>query len=599
MARRDRGGRPGRAATDEESVYAARAAMLGLPFAATVRLGRRGRVAPHPRAIAEGTFALARGASRAAYLAPTAESLPAIAEWLATYPGEAHRLRVSTPTAIRTALREFGAPAFLAAAVGRLLRHRPDLSACRVATAGQVALGIAALALVAAALVVLPTTTLFLINLVAALFFFGVTTLRFIAARRVAVRRAGTLTPRLSSDYSRLPVYTVLVPLYGEAVMVEQLVAALDRLDWPRDRLDIKIIVEEDDDETRARVARVVGGPPYEIVVVPAAAPRTKPKALTYALPFARGELLTIYDAEDRPHPRQLREAHAVFAEAGPRLACLQAPIVIDNRDGSLIARLFSIEYSALFDGLLPALADLGLPIPLGGTSNHFRTTALENVGGWDPFNVTEDADLGIRLARFGYGIGMLTLPTFEDAPTAALPWLRQRTRWLKGWMQTWLVHTREPGRLIREIGLWQFLGFALISIGMVISAIVHPIYIVSLIVVAANPVSLWADSVAASLALAINGFNLVAGYVAAATLSGRTLALRRRSGDMAELVWLPAYWLLMSIAGYRAVFQLLTRPHHWDKTPHALRTVARRASPDAAPNRRPAGMRVSRADAR
>jgi cellulose synthase/poly-beta-1,6-N-acetylglucosamine synthase-like glycosyltransferase len=571
MARQDRGGQPGRTATGEEAIYAARARALGLPFAPIVRLGRRGRVAPHPRAIAEGTFALARGASRAAYLAPTPEAMPAVAAWLATYPDEAARLRVSTPTAIRAALRDFGAPAFLARSVSRLFRRRPDLSAWRVASPGQVAVGIVLLALAVAALLAAPATTLFLANLVAAVFFLGVTGLRFIAARRVARRGAGTITPPLPADQSGLPTYTVLVPLYGEAVMVERLVAALDRLEWPRDRLDIKIIVEEDDDATRERVARAVHDPPYEIVVVPAATPRTKPKALTYALPFARGELVTIYDAEDRPHPRQLREAYAVFAAGGPRLACLQAPIVIDNRDASRIARLFSIEYSALFDGLLPTLADLDLPIPLGGTSNHFRKSALEEVEGWDPFNVTEDADLGIRLARFGYRIGTLTLPTFENAPTAALPWLRQRTRWLKGWMQTWLVHTRQPMRLIRDIGLRQFIGFALVSIGMVISAIIHPIYIVSLIVVAANPLSLGAESVAATVALAINVFNLFAGYIAVALLSGRTLALRRRSGDAGELVWLPFYWLLMSIAGYRALIQLFIRPHHWEKTPHAL----------------------------
>ena len=205
-----------------------------------------------------------------------------------------------------------------------------------------------------------------------------------------------------------LPVYTVLVPLYREERLVTQLVAALGRLQWPASRLDIKLIVEEDDLPTRRAVERAVSGAPFEVVVVPAAAPRTKPKALAYALPFARGHFVTIYDAEDRPHPGQLREAYAVFRRSDPGLACLQAPIVIDDPGKSRIARLFAAEYSALFDGLLPALVALRLPLPLGGTSNHFRREALENVCGWDPYNVTEDADLGIRLARFGYRTGIL-----------------------------------------------------------------------------------------------------------------------------------------------------------------------------------------------
>jgi cellulose synthase/poly-beta-1,6-N-acetylglucosamine synthase-like glycosyltransferase len=206
--------------------------------------------------------------------------------------------------------------------------------------------------------------------------------------------------------------------------------------DWPRDRLDIKLVLEAGDRATVAAIRRRVASASYEIVIVPPIGPRTKPKALSYALAFARGEFVTVYDAEDRPHPLQLREAHAAFCRAGRDLACLQSSLVIDNGETSWLARLFTIEYAALFDGLLPALAKLGMPLPLGGTSNHFRRAALEAVGGWDPFNVTEDADLGIRLARFGYRAATIALPTLEEAPADLGPWIRQRTRWFKGWMR-------------------------------------------------------------------------------------------------------------------------------------------------------------------
>ena len=212
--------------------------------------------------------------------------------------------------------------------------------------------------------------------------------LRFIAASFVSARELDDMKGLHDDSDDDLPVYTILVPLLHEAHLVPDLVAALGQLDWPRERLDIKLIVEADDPDTVAAADTWGRGPPFEVVVVPAGRPRTKPKALSFALPFARGEFVTVYDAEDQPHPLQLRMAYATFLRSPHDIACLQATLAVDNGDASLLARLFAIEYSALFDGLLPALAALDMPLPLGGTSNHFRREALVEVGGWDPFNV-------------------------------------------------------------------------------------------------------------------------------------------------------------------------------------------------------------------
>ena len=189
-------------------------------------------------------------------------------------------------------------------------------------------------------------------------------------------------------------------------------------------------------------------------LVVPDRAPHTKPKALNYALQFARGDFVVVYDAEDRPQPDQLRRAWEVFRHAPPELGCLQAQLNIYNPRQSWLTRQFTIEYSALFDAILPALERLRLPVPLGGTSNHFPRATLISVGAWDPYNVTEDADLGIRLARQGYRTGVLGSTTWEEAPPVFGIWIKQRTRWLKGWMQTYLVHTRDLRRLNRDLGL-------------------------------------------------------------------------------------------------------------------------------------------------
>jgi cellulose synthase/poly-beta-1,6-N-acetylglucosamine synthase-like glycosyltransferase len=569
LARRDPWDRPVARGSDDGSeamVYADRARRLGLPFVAVVHLPR-GSIADLA-AIREGTFAKAPGEGPA-FIAPAESAMDVTAGWLVRYPAVRPRLSVATPSAIRAALIEASGARLIASAVGRLSSLYPDLSAARRITVGQVAAGLLLVAAIGAALYLDWAVTLASISLVGALFFFGVTVLRFVAAAFTARRTlADESVPDVEAE--GLPVYSILVPLLDEAHIVPDLVAALDRIEWPRDRLDIKLIVEAPDRATTEAAQAAVTGPPYEVIVVPDAAPRTKPKALAFALPLSRGDYITVYDAEDRPHPRQLLEAFSVFVRSPPELACLQSPIVVDNSNAGWFARQFAIEYSTLFDGLLPTLAAHGMPLPLGGTSNHFRREALETVGGWDPFNVTEDADLGLRLARFGYRSATIDLPTEEEAPAALNPWLNQRTRWFKGWMQTWLVHMRHPVRLAREIGWRGLLGFSLTGTGLIISAIIHPIWLLTLVAVFTYPLGLWGDgSILASSVIGLNLFNLGAAHWAMIALARRSLTLRGRRRETRALIGLVPYWLLMSVASYRALWELVASPHQWRKTPH------------------------------
>ena len=258
------------------------------------------------------------------------------------------------------------------------------------------------------------------------------------------------------------PVYTVMIALYREAAVATQLVRSMSKLAWPAERLEVFYLCEADDRDTIEALHNISMPPNHRIIEVPPGLPRTKPKALNYGLQFASGAFVVIYDAEDRPHPYQLREAFAGFAAGGPRLACLQAPLIVTNAANGWLSRMFAFEYLVHFRGLLPHLAQERLPLPLGGTSNHFRRQILNLVGGWDPYNVTEDADLGIRLARFGYRCGVLTCGTLEDGPELWKEWLPQRTRWQKGWMVTALVQSAQYrrvfpfGRHVREAGLFR-----------------------------------------------------------------------------------------------------------------------------------------------
>ena len=425
----------GRFDSDERTIYAARARRLGLPFASVVHLGPEGAVGGDVAAIRNGSCAMAAGGNRALYMAPEEDTIRRIEDWLDAHPLARDRLYVATPSAIRTGLIEAGAKQFLDSAINSLDTTHPQFSARIVATRRQAVVGPMLALAIGAALCFDWRATLLALSVAAAIFFIVASALRLVAAVLVSRDAPPRGRPATGIAEADLPIYSVLVPLYREAGVAADLIAALGQMDWPAERLDIKLIVEADDAKTRQAVEAAAPGPPFEIVVVPAARPRTKPKALNFALPLARGRYVTVYDAEDRPHPGQLREAYATFERSLPAVACLQAPLIIDNGQASGLARFFAVEYSALFDGLLPALARLDLPVPLGGTSNHFRREALEAVGGWDPYNVTEDADLGLRLSRLGFRTKTIRLPTFEEAPTEFVPWLKQRSRWFKGWM--------------------------------------------------------------------------------------------------------------------------------------------------------------------
>jgi cellulose synthase/poly-beta-1,6-N-acetylglucosamine synthase-like glycosyltransferase len=382
--------------------------------------------------------------------------------------------------------------------------------------------------------------------------------------------------PRIRTD-DQLPVYTIVIALYREAAAVRGLVAALRDLNYPLEKLDIKLVLEPDDRETRRAIERLRLGFPFEIVIAPVDGPRTKPKALNAALPFARGTFVAVFDAEDRPEPDQLRLAYDEFIRNDDeRLACVQARLTIDNTADSWLTRLFTAEYAGLFDVFLPGLAKWRLPLPLGGSSNHFRTAVLRRIGAWDPYNVTEDADLGMRLARFGYRTSVIPSTTYEEAPARFGPWLRQRTRWFKGWMQTWLVHMRSPLRLARELGLPGFVVFQLVVGGTVLAALVHALFAAQLIFhMATTP----ADDAATHLLLGIYAAMLLYGYVVSAALAFVGLLRRGLLAYGWVLLLTPIYWLLLSLAAWRALFQLLLDPYSWEKTEHGLARTSRLAS--------------------
>jgi glycosyltransferase XagB len=369
---------------------------------------------------------------------------------------------------------------------------------------------------------------------------------------------------------SALPRYTILVPLYREANVLDTLAAHLARLDYPQDKLEVLLLCEIDDTETIDAVERRRLGPPFELVVCPEGEPRTKPRACNIGLDRARGELCVIYDAEDRPDLDQVRRSAEVFQVAGAEVMCLQARLDYHNRDHNWLTRLFTIEYNFWFDLLLPALVRRDLPIPLGGTSNHFRTAQLRALGGWDAYNVTEDADLGMRLYTSGGRTRMLDSVTLEEACAEVRPWIRQRTRWLKGYLQTWIAHSRASAQLYRRGGWRALSAMHLLIGGAPIATVLNPLFwmltIYFLLTRAEWVLALFPSPLLWLAVLAFTIGNWLFIYV------GFLAVAQRERWELGRAVMvMPLYWLLMSVAGWRALRQLVTGLHVWEKTPHGL----------------------------
>jgi cellulose synthase/poly-beta-1,6-N-acetylglucosamine synthase-like glycosyltransferase len=489
-------------------------------------------------------------------------------------PGSKINLRTTTPLDIERTVVLCFREHIVRRSTGELMARRPDLSAAGGWSVGQKRCVLVDGIVMVLGLLVQWQVTVGLLVAAANLTFLATVAFKLVACLVGVASGARVTDTAAERDDRRLPLYTVLVPVYREANVIAELMRNLGAIDYPAEKLEVLVLLESDDTET-IEAARAAQPPAtVRLVIVPDAQPKTKPKACNVGLFLARGELLVIYDAEDRPDPLQLRKAVAAFAQAGPKTICMQARLRYWNYKTNLLTRMFSLEYGYWFGTMLPGLDRMALPIPLGGTSNHFRVAELRALIGWDPHNVTEDADLGLRAAVEGYRVGVIDSDTEEEACAELRPWIRQRTRWIKGYMQTALVHLRSPRRLIRQVGVVDALAFLLLIAGTPLTFLLAPV--------------MWAGTTAwygfgePHLPLLDSGtfwtialINLIVGngVMIVLNLIGAMRGEGRLSAPYALLN--PLYWVLHSIAAWRALAQLIRNPFYWEKTPHGLRQGA------------------------
>ncbi|WP_424935941.1 MULTISPECIES: glycosyltransferase [Bacteria] len=488
---------------------------------------------------------------------------------------------IATDAAVEESITRAIGPHLVDEAANRFADEQPEESARSGLRVWQRLLPLFFLLAVSSTFLAGPATGLTVVLVVVNLALFGMVAVKVVAGLGtiwVRVRRGRGEWKRLLVARRRdsaLPVYTILVPAYREANVIGKLLASIDRLDYPRSKLDVILLLEADDDETQ-RAVREGSLPAYvRTLVVPPGVPQTKPRACNYGLRFARGEYLVVYDAEDRPEPGQLR--HAVDAFERPLrnrrdtrpIGALQCGLHYFNARHNALTRLFAVEYAFWFDAMLPGLQRLRLPVPLGGTSNHFRVDLLREIGGWDAYNVTEDADLGLRVASRGYRIDVLDSVTWEEACAQVPAWVRQRTRWIKGYMMTGAVNSRHPVRWVRRNGARALASLLLLIAGTPVAFLAYPLLLLASAAMLVPPI---AQAVSLPSWFVVSAFAVAAASHVLMIGASMHSAWRRHDAGVALAALLaPVYWLLHSLAAYRALWQLYVSPFHWEKTPHGL----------------------------
>ncbi len=395
------------------------------------------------------------------------------------------------------------------------------------------------------------------------------------------------------ADINSMPMYSVLVPVYKEARVLPEIIKHMNDLYYPKDKLDVQILIEENDDETifAARRLGLIGEPQVviegmsleeykqyikfiDVTIVPNADVKTKPRACNYGLYRAKGEYVVIYDAEDEPDRDQLVKAVTAFRKLPKDYVCLQGHLNYFNYYENALARCFAIEYTFWFDFWLQGLDYIGAPLPLGGTSNHFKTEELKKLGGWDPYNVTEDADLGIRIVMKKLKTSMLNSTTLEEANLEVGNWIRQRSRWIKGYVQTFLVHTRHPIKLFKKMGLKQTFYFFFTFGGNIIMPLLNPVlWLVTFVsLINKNLTDYLFTPEITSIAI----FNLILGNIIYVILHLIPCIIKKQYSSIPYAFLMPLYWIIMSYAAWKGAIQLINKPFYWEKTNHGLSSIQR-----------------------
>lgn len=371
-----------------------------------------------------------------------------------------------------------------------------------------------------------------------------------------------------------LPIYTIILPVRDEEYSIlKNLLDSINNLDYPKDKFDIKFVVDEEDIKTIEAGKELLKKFNFDLIIVPDYRIKSKPLSCNYALKFIKGEYITIYDAEDRPEKYQLKKAIQKFKELGNDYVCLQASLHFYNKYKNFLTYCFSIEYSMWFDFTIRSIDKFGSFFPLGGTSNHFKAKKLLELGKWDGFNVTEDAELGVRIARAGYKVSYLNSITEEECPITIHAWIKQRTRWIKGFMQTFCEYMffKKPicikstinFKPIRKLKFFDIITFNLFIMMSFFFFITMMVIFLNLDI---------ATNIKDFKLLIIMSYINIFSFLIMTYMSFIIIIVKNKiKFNVFYLILFPFYWILHYIAGVRACYYLIVKPFYWAKTKHGI----------------------------
>ncbi|NVK46037.1 MAG: glycosyltransferase [Rhodobacteraceae bacterium] len=477
------------------------------------------------------------------------------------------RLAVTSETALHEALLKSRQRRLASQAETRVAAHE----SCREMDIRKLTRLMSSLAVLGALIALISPLTAAILLTSWAVITLVISTALKLAAAFAQARNSKTRQSTFASKRNKtaLPIVSIMVPLFKEREIASRLIKRVSRLNYPRELLDICLVVEEDDTVTQEAIAGTDLPRWMRQIIVPRGGVKTKPRALNFALDFCRGSIVGIYDAEDAPEPEQIHKIAAHFAQADPKVACVQGILDFYNARTNWLSRCFTVEYATWFRVILPGYEKMGLTVPLGGTTLFFRRDAIEELGGWDAHNVTEDADLGIRLARHGYRTELLHTVTEEEANCRLWPWVKQRSRWLKGYAMTYAMHMQKPGKLWRDLGPWRFFGVQALFLGALSQFVLAPFLWSFWMFPLGLPHPMRAV-LPHDLLVVLGGVFLFSEVITIAT----SMVATSTSKHKWLWPWVPTlhfYYPLATLAALKGLWEVVSKPYYWDKTAHGI----------------------------
>jgi cellulose synthase/poly-beta-1,6-N-acetylglucosamine synthase-like glycosyltransferase len=363
-----------------------------------------------------------------------------------------------------------------------------------------------------------------------------------------------------------LPKYAIFLPCRNEKIgVIKKLIENIDNINYPKDKLDVMLLIDQDDDYLEEALNLELPNH-FRIISASVGFPFTKPKVTNLGLALTDAKYGVIYDSEDRPDRNQLMDVVSEFNQDSD-LVCVQCRLHYTNKKNNLLTRFFNLEYLNWFGLTIHGLSKAQLSdypvIPLGGTSNHYDLEVLKSMGGHDAYNITEDAALGVHFALENKKIKTINSVTEELAVDELWTWIKQRTRWNLGHLITYVVFSRNFNENFKKLGAVRYLNLVLVLLGNFIVPFITPLLFTIFIL------DFFGYGAGETFIKNLPYITLIGNYLLIVISHALASIMLQRGKNLILCLLQPFYYLLHSVASWRALYKFFTAPTVWEKTNH------------------------------